>query len=110
MRMANRGLPFVSIEHNRLYPPKNSCASTLDWISQFGRKMQADIQSVDTTYVAVNTGQRRPVRQDQGLAAAPRHRRMPAEIADAVHILRGQHADHAGRLTARTVSTLTMRA
>jgi capsular polysaccharide biosynthesis protein len=54
MRMANRGLPFVSIEHNRLYPPKNSCASTVDWISQFGRKMQADIQLVDATYIAIN--------------------------------------------------------
>jgi capsular polysaccharide biosynthesis protein len=53
MRMANQ-LPFVSIEHNRLYPPKNSCASTLDWISQFGRKMQADIQLVDASYIAVN--------------------------------------------------------
>ena len=46
-------------------------------------------------------GQRRPVRQDQPLAAAPRHRRMPAEIADPVHVLRGQHADHAGRLQRR---------
>src|ERR1700733_3045827 len=54
MRTANRGLPFVSIEHDRLYPPKNSCASTVDWISQFGRKMQADIQLVDATYIAVN--------------------------------------------------------
>ncbi len=42
-------------------------------------------------------GQRRPVRNHQPLAAAPRQRRVPAEIADPVHVFRREHADHTRR-------------
>ena len=42
-------------------------------------------------------GKRRPVRQDQRFAAAPGERRMTAEAADTVHILRREYAQHAAR-------------
>ena len=54
LRTANKALPFVNIDHSRLYPPKASCASTIDWISQFGGKIHADIRLIDGTYTARN--------------------------------------------------------
>ena len=45
-------------------------------------------------------GERGPVRQDQGLAAAPGERWMAPEARDPFHVFRRQHAEHAGR-TAR---------
>lgn len=53
-RLANRFLPFVSIENDRLYAPKATCASTLDWVSQFGKDKRADVRLVDVGYVAAH--------------------------------------------------------
>src|ERR1700722_17970741 len=53
-RVANRLLPFVSIERSRLYPPQTSCLSTLDWVAEFGRKMGADIRTIDANYTILN--------------------------------------------------------
>ena len=42
-------------------------------------------------------GERGPVRQDQGLAAAPGERRVAPEARDPRHVLCSEHAKHAGR-------------
>jgi hypothetical protein len=41
--------------------------------------------------------ERRAVRHDQSLAAAPGERRMAADTAEPLHIFRGEHADDAAR-------------
>jgi capsular polysaccharide biosynthesis protein len=54
IRLANRLLPFLNIEAERLYPPATCCTSTVDWISQYGTNIQAEIRLVDAAYTALN--------------------------------------------------------
>ena len=46
-------------------------------------------------------GERRTVRQDELGAAAARHRRVPRNIADALHVLRGEDGNDAGCVRCR---------
>jgi hypothetical protein len=42
------------IEHDRLYPPKDVCKSTADWISKTGRETGAKIVAVDAPCTVLN--------------------------------------------------------
>ena len=53
-REANRLLPFVSIERERLFPPEKSSKSTVRWFSQVGESMNVDLRLVDVAYTAIN--------------------------------------------------------
>jgi capsular polysaccharide biosynthesis protein len=50
-RTASRLFPFVSINEDRLYPPRVICESTSGWISKFGQRFEASISRVDAACV-----------------------------------------------------------
>lgn len=53
-RTATRILPFVSIDHDRLYPPSGVCTSTPAWVSEAGPKYSAEIRHVDPACTVSN--------------------------------------------------------
>jgi capsular polysaccharide biosynthesis protein len=50
-RTAARLFPFVSINKDRLYPPRVICESTPEWVSKFGQQFEATISHVDPACV-----------------------------------------------------------
>jgi capsular polysaccharide biosynthesis protein len=48
VRTAARLFPFISINRDRLYPPRVICESTPEWTSNFGGQFEASINHVDS--------------------------------------------------------------
>jgi capsular polysaccharide biosynthesis protein len=54
VRTAVRALPFIPIEHDKLYPPDQSCSSTIEWIANTGKDMHARLIKVDAQVTVQN--------------------------------------------------------
>ena len=50
-RIAARLFPFISIDRDRLYPPREICESTPEWVSKSGPQFEASINRVDPACV-----------------------------------------------------------
>jgi capsular polysaccharide biosynthesis protein len=50
-RTTARLFPFVSINRDRLYPPRMICESTPGWVSKFGQQFNASVSHVDAACV-----------------------------------------------------------